>query len=168
MREGGYGGYSVDDGEYKYYLVRWAGSPWRVEYDQKIKVEENEYQLYRGEWVCEAYWLNNVPRAKFWYTVGETKIVVRMKHVLHASLDLREISEDNKLPKLPEKTIRQVIPLHPIKISEDDHDFLMDEAHRREDFDHEEEVLNNSDDEDEDEEGEEDEDEIFSDGSVSD
>ncbi len=167
VKAGGYGGYSVDDRNIKYYLVQWVGLPWRVEGDQTIVVEDNEYQLYQGEWVCEALWLNNVPWANRWFTVSATKIIVRMKHVLHANVALEPMSEDNRLPHLPWETRRQIIPKGPVKLSTEDHDFMMDEAHHREDFDHEEEMLDVSESEDKDEE-EDDEDGEFSDESVSD
>ena len=163
VKDGGFGGYSVDDGEFKYYLVKWVGVPRRVERDETITVEANECQLQRGEWICEAVWLDNVPRAKFWFTVGGTKIIVRLKHVLHSALSLQPISDTNKLPNMPESTRRQTIQKGPLKLSSVDHDFMMDEAHRRVDFDHEEEMLDVSDSEDDSSAEGEDEEGFFSD-----
>ena len=89
-----------------------------------------------------------------------------MKHFLQADLCLDPVTDNNCLPNLPEATRRQINNLDPLRLSEDDHDFMMDEAHRREDFDHEEDMLDVSDSEEEESEEEEYDEDIVSDDSV--
>ena len=55
-------------GKIRYYIVQWAGKPRRVKKDEVVKVDGKDVQLFAGEWVCDGIWLNNVPRAKNWYT----------------------------------------------------------------------------------------------------
>lgn len=100
-----------------------------------------DYQLFEGgEWVCDGYWLDNVDRARYWYTVGQVKVIVRMKHVLHANLTMAPMSNDNKLPRLDRCYRDQILQKSPIKLSAKDYDFMMEEAHRREDYDYEEDI----------------------------
>ena len=147
--EGGYGAYSVD-GKLDYYIVKWAGTPRQVEKDEVIRVDRKDVQLFAGEWVCDGIWLNHVPRAKNWYFVGNKKVTVRLKGLLHADLDMMPISADNPLPRINRRVKEQVLPLNPIKVSDYDHDYMMDEAHRREDFDFEEDFVMDDDESDDD------------------
>ena len=53
---------------------------------------------------------------------------------------MEALDDDNPLSRLPQSTLRQVLSFDPIKLSIDDHDYMMDEAHRREDFEFEESI----------------------------
>ena len=59
---------------------------------------------------------------------------------MHADLEIRPISPENPL-KVGRRIKEQVLPLNPIKASDADHDNMMDEANRREDFDFEEDFV---------------------------
>ena len=116
------------------------------EKDQIVEVGGNEYQLFEGEWICEGLWLNHVPRARYWYTVGSVKIIVRLQHVLQADLDMAPLDDNNPLPRMPASTLREVLPLDPIKLCVLDHDYMMETAHQRgDDFGFEELFKNNDD-----------------------
>ena len=105
-----------------------------------IGAEDKEYQLFKGEWVAKGKWLCNVPRAAHWYYVGEVEVLVRMQQTLNSNLDLAPHSDSNPLPQLHASTLIQVLPLNPVKLDVNDHDWMMDEILRREDFTFEETV----------------------------
>ena len=65
---------------------------------------------------------------------------------MHTDLNMEALSNHNRLPRMDRATKETVLPLNPMKLSMDDHDELMDEAHRREDFDYEEELVMDDDD----------------------
>ena len=55
-----FGGYDVDDGRYRYYIVRWACESWQVKEDDIIELENVSYSLFENEWVCQGIWLDCV------------------------------------------------------------------------------------------------------------
>ncbi len=83
---GGVGAYAVDDYVDKYYLIKWTGTPKAFTEDQEIIIENTLSTVLVGEWICNGIWLDQVARAKFWYTVGATTVTVRMKNVLNVDL----------------------------------------------------------------------------------
>ena len=117
--------------------------------------------VFQGDWICQGRWLNRVDRAKYWYTVGDTVVTVRMKNVLHADLAMTPISANNPLPRLHQIVRIQVLPLNPHKLRLIDHDFMMDEISWRETMNIEQEVMRSDDDTDSD--GVDDSDEEISD-----
>jgi hypothetical protein len=76
---GGKGAYGVNAEDTKYYLVEWTGDPQVIEEDGVIMVADQFMQVFAGDWVCDGKWLNNVHRAKFWYTIGDIEVMVRMQ-----------------------------------------------------------------------------------------
>ena len=53
-----------------------------------------------------------------------------MKGVLHADLEMSPVCAENPLRgNMNRKTKEQVLGFNPIKLSDEDHDFMMDEAH---------------------------------------
>jgi len=57
-----------------------------------------------------------------------------MQSVLNADLDLEPFTDSNPMPRLGRTIMEQVIQKNPVKMSADDWDWMMDEAHRRNDF----------------------------------
>ena len=95
------GSYAVDDGEYRYYMVRWTCEPWQVKEDAIVEVENASYLLFQNEWVCQGIWLDCFPSTKeHWFTEGEQEVIVRTKHVLMANVPLDQVNNSNKLSKL--------------------------------------------------------------------
>ena len=89
--------------------------------------------------VCEARYLNKVPRARQWYTAPTTNLptTVRLQQVIDPMLELLEISPANKLPNNCDK--RACTRLRARKISNESHEELIEEIHRRECLDFDEE-----------------------------
>jgi len=144
--EGHYGAYSVDHDKFvRYYLVQWVGTPRKLEQDEVVDNDGELVQLFKDEWVCDGIWLNNVERAKYWYWVGDKTITVRMKNVLHSDLEMKELSADNPLPRMNARSKETYTAKKPIKLDEEDHDELMNESHRRDEFDYEEEFVGDDD-----------------------
>jgi hypothetical protein len=112
-------------------LVKWTQVPLELLPDEIIMVENTMTTVFRGDWICEGRWLNRVERARYWYTVGDTVVTVRMKNVLHAHLAKTPISVNNPLPCLHPTVRDQVMPLNPHKMRSIDDDFMMDEISRR-------------------------------------
>ena len=94
------GAYTVDDEADQYYLVEWASEPREMEENENIIVENTLTTVFKEDWVCEGRWLDQVERAKYWYTVSDTIVTVCMKNVLHADLIMKPITSDNPMPKL--------------------------------------------------------------------
>ena len=92
----------------EYYLVKWVGTPRLVEKDTVVQNDEKDLQLTKGEYLCDGYWLNHIPRARYWYLVGEKKITVRLQQILHADLCMAELADDNPLLQLHPSTVRQI------------------------------------------------------------
>ncbi len=97
---GGKGEYGVNAENTKYYLVEWTIDPQNIEKDGVIVVANQLMQVFADDWVCNGKWLNNVHRAKFWYTVGDIEVTVRMRNVLNPNLGMRAMSVDNPLPRM--------------------------------------------------------------------
>ena len=137
---GGYGAYLVeDDPKTKYYLVKWTEEPRQVEADGYETCGEDEYYLQEGDWVCKGVWLNYVPRAQFWYTVGLTEVLVQCQTVLHADVPLQPYHETaNPLPeRMNARTRDEAVAKNPLLVTGQDHDFLMDAAGDLEGLDYE-------------------------------
>jgi hypothetical protein len=108
---GGVGAYAVDNDVGQYYLVKWTQVPWELLEDEIIMVKNTMTTVLRGDWICEGRWLNRVECARYWYTVGDTVVTVRMKNVLHSDLAMTPISVSNPLPHLHPTVRDQVVPL---------------------------------------------------------
>ncbi len=65
-----------------------------------IVVGDQPMQVVEGDWVCDGKWLNPVHHAKFWYTVGDTVVMVRMQSVLSTNLLMRGVLADNRLLRM--------------------------------------------------------------------
>ena len=120
IEEGQYGAVVCNDQAEKngYYLVEWIGSPFT---SQETKVL-----------LCDAVYYNKVPRAPGWYTRSNPPHIEthELNHVISADLPMIPISDSNKLPNGCAKAIAK--RMGAIKLSEDSHDFIMEEIFRRE------------------------------------
>jgi hypothetical protein len=93
-----------------------------------------------------------------WYTPmqGEArKTKVRVQQVLAADLKLAPVSDENRLPaNMGKKKKAEAVKLGALKIASEEHEELLDEIHRRECIEHEDEVDGDSGDESESERSE--------------
>ena len=120
VEEGGFAAIVCNDTKEKhgYYIVQWSGSPWTHQET--------------GELMCDGVHFNHVPRAPLWYTKSfpveaDTHV---LKHVIVPDLKLLPISEGNPLPSSCSK--KSATTLRAMKLSEETHDFIMEEILRRE------------------------------------
>ena len=154
-----------DNDKMKYYLFWWTSDPWIV---MNGPLQTDGGVARDGEWVCKGVWLNDVPRAQRWFWIGDTEVVMRCQFVLCPKLELQEWSEDNDLPRMNAAHRASILSLNPLRLSDDNHDVLMDSASLREGLDYEEVIpfntLESSDDDAEtDDDEEEDDSEISED-----
>ena len=93
-----------------------------------------------GEWVCKGFWLNDIGRAPCWFWLLEKEVVVRCQFVLCPNLDLNENSAENDIPRMNANYRASILLLNPIRLSDKNHDILMDAASLREGLDYDEEI----------------------------
>ena len=125
---------STKDG---YYVVQWTSTPYSLQQDMQLSMYNPPIYLKAGELVCNARFLNEVPRAKQWYTPSvaenEMNTVVRMQHVVMANMTLNAISETNVLPRTCNRSKAE--ELGALRVSDEDHETILDEIFRRENMD---------------------------------
>jgi len=97
-----------------------------------------------GEWVCKGLWLNDVDRAPRWFWLSDKEVVVRCQFVLCSQLVLQNHNADNDLPRMNAQYWQSVLPLNPMRLSDKNHDVLMDAASLREGLDYVEEIPDSS------------------------
>lgn len=118
---GKYGAFTTtDEAADGYYVVEWISEPY----------------LKEGVKVCDAIYYNMVLRAKGWYTRSTPgiKVVVRMQHAVAANLLLEPIDASNKLPNTCNK--KHATQLGAKRVSDHDHEVIMEEARRRDLLEH--------------------------------
>ena len=84
-----------------------------------------------GEYICDEYWLNHVPRTGHWYWVGKKKTTVQLQQILHANLSMAERANINPLLELQSSTMQQISDKICMKLDMHDHDCMMDTAELR-------------------------------------
>ncbi len=159
--EGSFGAFLTDDKESDgYYVVQWTSDPYTLQNSVQLEEYKPPLHLEAGELVCKARYLHKVPRARQWYTVPTTDLptTVRLQQVIDPKLEMLNISPTNKLPGNCDK--RACERLGAQKISNEAHEELIEEIHRREclDFDEEHESEELSDDEQEEQSDDQDDD----------
>jgi hypothetical protein len=135
-----YGAYLVDD-TMKYYLVQRTSEPWKVE-DGALETDGGEAR--EEEWVCKGLWPNDVDRAPSWFWLSDKEVVVLCQFVLCSHLVLQEHNTDNNLPRINAQYRESVLKLNPMRLSDKNHDILMDAASLRERLDYVEEIPDSS------------------------
>jgi hypothetical protein len=128
--DGGIGVFQTEDPEADgYYLIEWTTSPYTLQEDQLLQEYDPPQLVKAGELVCEGRYLNQVGRARQWYTPSEVPTTVRMQQVIAPDLALMPISKQNKLPNACNK--REATKLGAKRISNEDHEIFLDEINRR-------------------------------------
>ena len=149
----GFGVYVVDDDRYDYYVVQWDGTPKQATKTETIRIEEEDFPVRKGEWICYGRWLNPLGEGtnRWWYQT-EQKCVVRLQVVCDPSLDL--VPYDKQTNQLSgADLIRFAERNETYRVPDDAHTFLLDEASSRAVFDFSYKIENEGDDgEDSDEE----------------
>jgi hypothetical protein len=128
--DGGVGVFATEDPDADgYYLVKWTTCPYTLQEDQLLKEYIPPQLVKAGELVCEGKYFNQVGGARQWYTPSEVLTTVRMQEVIAPDLALLPISKQNKLPNTCKKT--EATKFGAKRISNDNHDMLLDEINRR-------------------------------------
>jgi hypothetical protein len=97
-----------------------------------------------GEWVCKGAWLNDVDRAPRWFWLSDKEVLVRCQFVLCSNVVLQNHNTDNNLPRMNAQYRQSVLKLNPMRLSDENHDILMDAASLREGLDYVEEIPDSS------------------------
>jgi hypothetical protein len=114
IREGDVGAVgTTDKAAMGYYIMQWKSEPYALQAD----AEGMSGIVTAGAMVVDGLFFNRVQRAPYWYTQSEEMSIIEVRHVLRSGLQLKEISETNKLPSG--------------KISMQEHETIMEEAARR-------------------------------------
>jgi hypothetical protein len=143
VRVGHFGAFMTDDPDADgYYLVNWTSVPYTLQEEIELDEYTPPIRIAKGELVCDAAYWYKVPRAKLWYTrprPGDATTTIRMRQVIAADMALSPISQTTPLPNSCDK--RQATRLGAHRIAHTDHEELLEEIHRRDrlDFDEEEE-----------------------------
>ena len=139
VKDGGYGGYIVDDDNIDYYLVKWVGLPWEVEADEIIQECGAGYPVFKGEMICKGIWLDKLRGARNWYTPTTHTCIVRMQQVVNADLQLNVRYAEYPLRRGLLRVSVQLADTHGAwHVTDLDHEFMIEESRRREGFDYEE------------------------------
>jgi hypothetical protein len=155
---------AVSTVEDKYYLVTWTGLPYRVEGDQFLQEYDPPIHVKDGELVCKGVYLEGLYRAKGWYHPTKIRTVVWLQQVLAAAVKLSPIEAPNNLlprgwpqheppfgteGKTPARLAQLQQAEESIKISENDHDEILEELRQQQLLDYEEEEETDNKEEDE-------------------
>jgi hypothetical protein len=128
-----------------YYVVVFTTEPYTLQEATLLTEYKPPLKLDEGELVCEAKYYTKVPRARFWYTPTEMKMMVRVQTVVATDLELLEPSPTNPLPNTCKKRDAERLGSRKINVSE--HNTMIDKSARREQLDYEEELVEDADEE---------------------
>ena len=157
IHDGGIGAFPTEDEDADgYYVVDWKSAPYTLQDAVELKEYTPAMRLEAGELVVDAEYRNKVARAQGWYTkpTKPLKTKVRVHQVVAPDLKLAPISAQNKLPNTCDK--KNATKLKAEKLSNADHEAIMEEIRRRDVLEYEEEEQ--EDEESEEESGDEDND----------
>ena len=141
IQEGCFGAFMTSDTTTDgYYLVQWSSAPYTLQSDSFLEEYDPPLLIRQGELVCDAKYFNKVPRATAWYTppqVYSSTTVVRLQQVVASEISLVGTTEARLPNTCDRKTAER---LHAKKISDKDHDAILEEIGRREGLEHDEDA----------------------------
>ena len=91
-----------------------------------------------GEKQCNTYELNVIPGASKWWTRSETLYVIDMINVVDTDVKVEPVSASNMLPP---RVRRQLTNHIAVKISEESHNFVIDEVWRRDQLEYDPDLV---------------------------
>jgi hypothetical protein len=129
------GAYMTSDRRYMYYMVEWMGLPYQAECDETILIGNNEFPVYKGDWLCRGVWLEKLTGGKNWHTMTENRdqCVVRLDTVLDAKLNMIEYHniENPFKTRMSKASINIAKKRGAYRMIDKDHDRLIEEWHKR-------------------------------------
>ena len=130
--------YDKDD-SYGYDLVIWDSLPYI------LQENNNKYDLKEGDKVVNVTNLYSIEKRANWYASSNTKSIIKLIHVVDADIDM-------KTGSLPYGFRSSSINRNYIgKMSDDCHDYILDEINRRDRLNYEYEIISDNDESDYDE-----------------
>ena len=153
---GNYCAYPCDDEGNDYYIVKILEEPHKIDQDETIQVTNDygveEFPVATGDWICRAIWLEKLPGTRSWYFETKHECIVRCQYLIITDLKLLALSPDNQLPNGARRNVKEsAIRLKAMKVTDEDHEFMMEEATSREAFDFEEDFYGSDEEESEEE-----------------
>ena len=122
-------------------MLKWTSCAYALQEDTSLNEYEEPLILKSCERVCDAVYLNPVPKAKHWYTMSTICIKVRLQHILLRDIELIPETEDNPLPKNISKNAKtQCRKLMAKRISDNELDLIHEDIYRRETVDYTEDI----------------------------
>ena len=120
---GNVGAYAFDKGEgergeEEYYLVEFASLPWTDQDGDQCA------------WKVNCLWLNSVHRARHWYTKSSNEATLNVVYLVATDLQMHPISPANMIRN--HQVRKEAERLGALRMSNESHDFIMDEIERRE------------------------------------
>ena len=131
--------YNADDDAHDYYLFKCTKPPEQADKDFVVKFGTNEFAVKEGDKYCHGVWLDKVPETSKWFVVTEQRCIVRMQVVVDAKVEMLPWSEGANpfRSNLKSSIAREYTDRGALKITEEDHSFLMEAARQRTALDYE-------------------------------
>ena len=107
-----------DRGEEDHHLVEFASLPFT---DQEGD---------RCAWKVNCLWLNSIPTARHWHTKSTDEVTLSVVHLVATDVQMHPISPTNMDRNLQVR--KEAERLGALRLSNDSHDFILDEIERRE------------------------------------
>ena len=107
-----------ESGEEQCHLVEFASLPWTDQEGDKCA------------WKVNCLWLNSVPRERHWYTKSRDEVNLSVVYLVATDLQMHPISPTNMVRHLQVR--KDAERLGALRLSNDSHDFILDEIERRE------------------------------------
>ena len=107
-----------ESGEEQCHLVEFASLPWTDQEGDKCA------------WKVNCLWLNSVHMARHWHTKSTDEATLNVVHLVATDLQMHPISPTNMVRNLQVR--KEAERLGALRLSNDSHDFILDEIERRE------------------------------------
>ena len=113
--------------------VKCTDPPQQAKNDFVVKFGSNEFAVKEGDKYCHGLWLDKVPETAKWFVATEQRCIVRMQVVVDANVEMEPWSEDDNpfRSNLKRSIANMYKDRGALKITEEDHSFLMEEARQR-------------------------------------
>ena len=117
--------------------------PHEVDEEETLQITNDygteEFPVAKGDWICRAIWLEKLPGTKSWYFETKHECIVRCQYLIITDLKLVPLGPTNQLHGgAPRSVKNNAVRYEAMRVTDEDHNFMMNEATSREAFDFEE------------------------------